>query len=215
MKYYVAYGSNLNVRQMKNRCPGAVAVGTAEIPNYRLLYKGSMTGAYLTIEKAKGFSVPVAVWKISSQDEASLDRYEGYPTFYYKKDMVLEVNFFDREPEFAVCFVYIMHEYRPFGIPTDYYVATCKEGYKNFFFNPGALTEALKESRQQVEKMEKKPKLDDKVKKQIFAIRETGRTNMFDTNQVQDLALEYGLFELYNYIERCRGEYFSFILYGK
>ena len=35
-KFYLAYGSNLNVKQMQFRCPDARIVGTAEIPNYQL-----------------------------------------------------------------------------------------------------------------------------------------------------------------------------------
>ena len=49
-KFYLAYGSNLNVKQMQFRCPDARIVGTAEISNYQLLFKGSKTGSYLTIE---------------------------------------------------------------------------------------------------------------------------------------------------------------------
>ena len=47
-RYYLAYGSNLNMEQMHYRCPGAVPLGTAELEGYRLLFKGSKTGAYLT-----------------------------------------------------------------------------------------------------------------------------------------------------------------------
>ena len=39
-KYYLAYGSNLNTRQMAHRCPTAVVVGTAVIKDYRLKFKG-------------------------------------------------------------------------------------------------------------------------------------------------------------------------------
>ena len=53
-KYYLAYGSNLNVRQMALRCPTAKPVGTAVIKDYGLLFKGSKTGAYLTIEPKSG-----------------------------------------------------------------------------------------------------------------------------------------------------------------
>ena len=84
-KYYLAYGSNLSVAQMAQRCPDAVYVGTAELKDYQLLFKGSQTGSYLTVEPKKGSSVPVLVWRISELDERSLDRYEGYPAFYYKK----------------------------------------------------------------------------------------------------------------------------------
>ena len=44
-KFYLAYGSNLNVKQMQFRSPDARIVGTAEIPNYQLLFKGSKTGS--------------------------------------------------------------------------------------------------------------------------------------------------------------------------
>ena len=76
-KLYLAYGSNLNVRQMKFRCPTAKIVGVGVIKNYELLYKGSKTGSYLTIEKKKDGSVPVAVWEVNEFDERRLDAYEG------------------------------------------------------------------------------------------------------------------------------------------
>ena len=40
-RYYIAYGSNLNIDQMSYRCPGAKVVGTSEIPDFQLLFKGS------------------------------------------------------------------------------------------------------------------------------------------------------------------------------
>ena len=87
MKYYLAYGSNLNVRQMMHRCPGAKPVGTMVLEGYELLFKGSKTGSYLTIEKKIGGKVPVGIWQVSEQHEKALDRYEGFPVFYYKKEI--------------------------------------------------------------------------------------------------------------------------------
>ena len=81
----ITYGSNLNVEQMKKRCPDAVVVGTSVLDGYRLMFKGSKTGSYLTIEKAKGHQVPLGVWEVSKRDLARLDVYEGYPAFYYRK----------------------------------------------------------------------------------------------------------------------------------
>ena len=60
-RYYIAYGSNLNVRQMRMRCPSARIIGTSVLKDYELLFKGSKTGSYLTVEKKSGVSVPVAV----------------------------------------------------------------------------------------------------------------------------------------------------------
>ena len=46
MKYYLAYGSNLNIQQMAVRCPGARAVGTATIRDFKLAFRGSGTGGH-------------------------------------------------------------------------------------------------------------------------------------------------------------------------
>ena len=110
-RYYLAYGSNLNVRQMKLRCPTARIVGTATIENYRLMFKGSKTGSYLTIEQEEGCSVPVGVWEVTEQDELRLDHYEGYPTFYYKTEMELPITGIrSGKVRQRKAFVYIMHE---------------------------------------------------------------------------------------------------------
>lgn len=146
-KYYIAYGSNLNIRQMQYRCPTARVVGIATIKGYELLYKGSKTGSYLTIEKKKGGIVPVAVWEVTERDERSLDIYEGFPNFYYKKEMKLPVKLFGSEKtEKLPCFVYIMHEERKLGIPTENYVQTCKYGYTVFGFDFRYLDAAYEKS---------------------------------------------------------------------
>ena len=88
-RYYIAYGSNLNIRQMRMRCPSARRIGTSELKGYELLFKGSKTGSYLTVEKKPGRSVPVGVWEVTQADEKALDRYEGFPNFYYKKELTL------------------------------------------------------------------------------------------------------------------------------
>ena len=41
MKYYIAYGSNLNIKQMGYRCPTAKKLYTAELEGYRLEFRGS------------------------------------------------------------------------------------------------------------------------------------------------------------------------------
>ncbi|HEL0778946.1 TPA: gamma-glutamylcyclotransferase [Streptococcus equi subsp. zooepidemicus] len=142
-KYYVAYGSNLNVAQMRWRCPDARALGTATIEDYRLLFKGSKTGSYLTIEAQEGAQVPVAVWEVSDEDEKRLDRYEGFPTFYYKKELELTfIGIKTGKKRKRKCFVYIMHEDRPIGVPSRSYVETCIEGYRDFGFNLKYLKDA-------------------------------------------------------------------------
>lgn len=146
-KYYLAYGSNLNVRQMALRCPTAKPVGSAVIKDYELLFKGSKTGAYLTIEPKSGAEVPVAVWSVELADEERLDVYEGFPAFYYKTEFDLPVNYFSGKKVVRKAFVYILHEERPLGLPSGSYVRTCLEGYSNFGFDESILFKALNNSR--------------------------------------------------------------------
>lgn len=141
---YAAYGSNLNIKKMKWRCPDAEFVGTATIPNYRLMFKGSKTGSYLTIERESGCEVPVGIWRVTKSDIDALDRYEGYPTFYYKRDFIVNCNDGKRHRVFA----YIMHEDRDLGIPTNFYMQICLEGYRNFGFDPKYLKEAFEYSKE-------------------------------------------------------------------
>lgn len=146
-RYYIAYGSNLNITQMKLRCPSATIVGVSEIENYELLFKGSFSGSYLTIEPKQGSKVPVAIWRVSESDEESLDRYEGFPSFYYKTEMELPIRLIkSKEVRKERCFVYIMHEYRSVGVPTGSYVAVCLEGYRSFNFDETYLFKARKKS---------------------------------------------------------------------
>lgn len=148
MKYYLAYGSNLSVEQMAYRCPHAVCVGTGVIHGYRLLFKGSKTGNYLTIEPMQGRTVPVLIWRVTDSDEDALDRYEGYPVFYRKETTRIRMRSFEdplteREVD---AFVYIMNEGRTLGKPTDRYYRVCLEGYRRFGFDERTLVQAYMES---------------------------------------------------------------------
>ena len=147
-RYYIAYGSNLNIRQMRMRCPSARIIGTSEIPDYELLFKGSKTGSYLTIEPKEGSRVPVAAWEVSAEDELALDRYEGFPTFYYKKDMLLPIKVIrSGKVRMRKRCVYIIVEERRVGVPSDFYMQTCLSGYRSFGFDSRYLAEAIRNSR--------------------------------------------------------------------
>lgn len=140
-RLYVAYGSNLNIRQMKHRCPGAKLYGTGEIKDYELQFKGQPENAFATIAPKEGSSVPVAVWEIQPRDEMSLDRYEGYPSHYFKQDVPVQLD-----GEEVNAMVYIMNLKMGFGLPSPYYYQTVYEGYNNCGLNTAVLDKALKES---------------------------------------------------------------------
>lgn len=56
--------------------------------------------------------------------------------------------------------------------------------------------------------------MNETIRNQILAIRDTGLTNMFDVHMVQRLAYEWNYHELVMFIEEHRKEYVHFILYG-
>ena len=59
--------------------------------------------------------------------------------------------------------------------------------------------------------------ISDTLKEQIIAVRDTGKTNMFDIAYVQRIAYEMELYELVEFLEdrNNRAAYTSFILHGK
>ena len=59
--YYIAYGSNMDFSQMRRRCPDAELVGAGIVKDYELLFKGSGSGSYATIEEKARDKVPVPV----------------------------------------------------------------------------------------------------------------------------------------------------------
>lgn len=143
-KYYVAYGSNLNLRQMQVRCPAATLYGTSQLKNYELQFKGLPHGAYATIAPKKGSAVPVAVWEITPQDERALDRYEGYPNHYFKQNLSLRVD-----GKSIRAMVYIMDLRMQHGLPSTAYYRTVQEGYKDCGLDSSVLAEALSNSAKQ------------------------------------------------------------------
>lgn len=56
--------------------------------------------------------------------------------------------------------------------------------------------------------------MNDDIKEQILAIRDTGLTNMFDIKSVQRIAYEMDFYELVDFLEDNKDEYVKFILYG-
>lgn len=142
MKLYAAYGSNLNIEQMGARCPSASVVGAGVLKDYRLLFKGSKTGAYLTIEKSNGSTVPVGLWRITEAHERDLDRYEGFPRFYHKETLTADCEGGRK----LNCMVYVMNENRNIALPSQSYFFICRQGYDDFGFDVKYLNEAYKYS---------------------------------------------------------------------
>ncbi|MEE9398802.1 MAG: gamma-glutamylcyclotransferase family protein [Dehalococcoidales bacterium] len=94
--YYFAYGTNLNKKQMSERCPDSKPVFTAVLPNYKLVFVGwsrQWRGGVASIKSFRGERVRGALYEISDQCLRRLDKYEGYPGNYNR----LKVTVFDED----------------------------------------------------------------------------------------------------------------------
>jgi hypothetical protein len=141
-RLYIAYGSNLNFRQMSMRCPTAKLMDVGEIEGYELRFKGNSFGAHATIGRLEGGNVPVAVWDIKPSDERALDGYEGYPRYYFKENLPVKLQ----SGEEISAMVYIMNLKMEFGLPDARYYNLIREGYENCGFDLNILTGAMEKS---------------------------------------------------------------------
>ena len=147
-KFYIAYGSNCNKEQMAYRCPTAIPVGTGEINNYQLTFRGWSGHGVLNIEPKKGSKVPVSVWLIGPADERAIDRYEGFPRLYVKKNFMVSVNGGQKRR----CMAYVMVDGYPMTEPSPHYFNICAQGFNDFGFDVALLEQAERLSKKILQK---------------------------------------------------------------
>ena len=117
---YFAYGSNLNLFQMKRRCKDSVFLKKYELKGYRLNFRSKYRAA--DIEKSKNSLVPGALFEISKSDEKKLDVYEDFPVLYKK----LYFPYYNKK-----VMTYIMVNKTEFRYPTERYLNVVKRGYND------------------------------------------------------------------------------------
>ena len=129
-KLYFAYGSNMDREQMAYRCPQAKVVKTVRLENYRLAYRGA---GYATILPESGSHVDGVLWSITTIDEISLDRYEGFPRHYAKQPITVTA----KDGTEIQAMVYVMQppmRDRP-RLPSQHYFDIVLRGKQQFGFS--------------------------------------------------------------------------------
>ena len=117
---YFAYGSNLNLFQMKRRCKDSIFLKKINLKDFRLTFRSKYRAA--DIEPKKNSIVPGGLFDISKSDEKKLDLYEDFPNlykkyyFYYYGKRVM---------------TYTMVKKSVFKFPTERYLNIVKRGYKD------------------------------------------------------------------------------------
>lgn len=85
-KYYFAYGSNMDRKQMFERCPDAKFVEIVKLPGYR--FDLDIKGA-ATIKSDESSFVQGIIWSINEDDERKLDKFEGVAIKCYEKKKII------------------------------------------------------------------------------------------------------------------------------
>ena len=129
---YFAYGSNLNLSQMKRRCKDSVFLKKINLENFRLTFRSRYRAA--DIEPKKNSLVPGGLFEISKSDEKKLDLYEDYPILYKKYYF-----FFNGRKVMT----YTMVKKTPFRFPSERYLNVVKRGYLDCKLDKKFLNRAL------------------------------------------------------------------------
>ena len=126
--YYFAYGSNLNRKQMIERCAGSKPLFVVTLPNYKLVFTGwsrRWRGGVATIKPFRGEKVLGGIYDISEGDLRRLDSYEGYPGNYNR----LNVTVFDEDNQAVEAVTYIKAGPLEETAPSEQYLSDIQQGY--------------------------------------------------------------------------------------
>lgn len=143
-KFYLAYGMNTNLDEMKFRCPNAVKLGVVTLPGYKLAFR-----KHCDIIKDDYETVDCVLWHISEDCEYHLDQLEGYPTYYDKTEVTV---FFKDKPIKAM--VYFMTDTifsHPLSYPSQHYLDCVTDGYLDNEICLRQIKEALIDTRSKLE----------------------------------------------------------------
>lgn len=127
-KQYLAYGANLNISEMAYRCPNAEPIRRVELRGWQLEFC-----RHATIRQRPNARLQAALWSITEDCEARLDRFEGFPK-YYRKQIITVLG----QPTM----VYLINDDR-LETPSPGYYDTLRQGYKDWHLDSWYLVEAL------------------------------------------------------------------------
>jgi cation transport regulator ChaC len=116
MRYYFAYGSNMDEDQMASRCPGSQLFGRAQLPRHSFLINERGVASVIPAQDSVTHGL---LWTITPAGEKALDRYDGAARGHYVKDFV------DVQPdgsgETVQALIYLASNKRP-GVPRSGYL---------------------------------------------------------------------------------------------
>mgnify|MGYP000321064184 CR=1 FL=1 len=136
--FYFAYGSNIHRARWKEYLgwhdvdkDTSVVLGPAWLPDMKLIFhyrSSSWDAGALDIVPSIGHVVPGLLLKVEAQTSALLDKKEGAPNYYQRK----EIQVLDKDGRTLNAFTYQLQPKRhdEFIAPSKEYLSLCQAGYK-------------------------------------------------------------------------------------
>lgn len=121
---YFAYGSNLHRAGMLSRCPAAVPLGRALLPDHALVFR-----LWADVVPRPGSVVAGGLWHITADCEAALDTYEDVESGLYRRLMVPVRPEGGAGPVEALLYRMLARHEAP---PEPDYLAVIREGCRDF-----------------------------------------------------------------------------------
>ncbi len=142
-KLYAAYDTNINKWLMQFTCNTAKFIGSGRIEGYELQFRGARRGAAPTIVPKEGSFVCVGVWEIQKEDEKRLNRHKGFPGYYAKQRLPVQM-----EGKTVQAMTYVMEQKHMhcFGEPAISVLQLMQEGYRDCGHDTALLDQALQNS---------------------------------------------------------------------
>jgi gamma-glutamylcyclotransferase (GGCT)/AIG2-like uncharacterized protein YtfP len=138
MLLYFAYGSNMDPEQMKQRAPGARALGSARLDDFSLsfsVYSSRWEGGAANLELDPEGHVWGVLWEIPDEAAGELDAYQGHPVFFRRE----EVSVTGPEGRTLAWTYRVAHQEGTYVRPTDRYLHCIRSGIRVHGLPPEAL----------------------------------------------------------------------------
>jgi gamma-glutamylcyclotransferase (GGCT)/AIG2-like uncharacterized protein YtfP len=128
MKYYFAYGANMDLDAMFVRCPYVKFIEVGELKGYRFIINTRGVASFVPDITSSVYGI---IWSITKEDEASLDYFEGIQKGWYSKhtfevEEIANKNILD-------CLVYVSSDSKE-GTPIKDYFANIIKWANNYHF---------------------------------------------------------------------------------
>ncbi len=146
MKYYFAYGSNMDRGQMKERCPNSRFIRKALLKNYIIdftIFSPKRKCGCADVVKSKSDSVWGLLYEVDESDIFRLDDYEKHPNKYKR----FTVKVISEDGQEYVAQTYEVVEKSSYSLkPSRHYLGLMISAAKDFNF-PQEYQSLLRETR--------------------------------------------------------------------